>query len=382
MKKGNYKEFKASVMQICATHKLCQYDGFNLFKVMHHITDEKRLHSRFIAFLINPVASHGQGTLFLEMFLRDADIEGFDITNVSVSPAETPKKKDQGIDIIIQNDKGQAIIIENKIYADNDSKRKEEATTSQLLSDYDKKKEEFNDIRLIYLSLYSQQAILNELFAEREQDIVALDYVNFVSDWLQNCLDKTINGSRLRVSIEEYAQVVNEITNDYKLALRLEEATGDNLDFGYDFWIEKAKTKGAPLKEEFNKLRWHVIFEFMTALRGAIQTEFNTEVSEINEDDLRAVIHRKTIRAQLVLSFIHDGATYYLCNDAVKGFTIGSVGRKVTKNYQELFNGKFSFSDFTKRDTFNLINDDNAKELLNDLLSELHEYVHDQYVVA
>ncbi|WP_025163905.1 PDDEXK-like family protein [Pseudomonas taeanensis] len=84
--------------------------GFNLFSVLRSDSDEVYLHSRFLAFLLNPQAAHGCGNALLKTLLQVLRIEDFDVETASVH-AEF-----KGIDIFIRNAKGQAIIIENKIY--------------------------------------------------------------------------------------------------------------------------------------------------------------------------------------------------------------------------------------------------------------------------
>ncbi|MFN0293032.1 PD-(D/E)XK nuclease family protein [Pedobacter helvus] len=46
---------------LAVQYNLNYYNQFNLFKVMFKMHDEKYLHSRFIAFLLNPDGSHQQG---------------------------------------------------------------------------------------------------------------------------------------------------------------------------------------------------------------------------------------------------------------------------------------------------------------------------------
>ena len=53
---------------------------------------------------------HRMGALFLELFLEQVDIEGFDLTTATV------QREYHNIDIFLTNGK-RAIIIENKIYA-------------------------------------------------------------------------------------------------------------------------------------------------------------------------------------------------------------------------------------------------------------------------
>ncbi|MBL1411093.1 PD-(D/E)XK nuclease family protein [Sphingobacterium sp. C459-1T] len=94
-----------------------QTKEYNIFSVLHREDDETRLHSRFLAFLLDPKESHNIGDMFFKLFLEQVLNIYFDYTNYEV------KKEFQFIDILIHND-SDAVIIENKIYA-GDSNHKD-----------------------------------------------------------------------------------------------------------------------------------------------------------------------------------------------------------------------------------------------------------------
>jgi len=52
---------------------------------MYKLTEERSLHSRMIAFLLNPKGSHKQGTLFLKLFFEEFGITNFDLDGFSTS---------------------------------------------------------------------------------------------------------------------------------------------------------------------------------------------------------------------------------------------------------------------------------------------------------
>ncbi len=94
-----------------------QNEKFNIFTALHKKHDERRLHSRFLAVLLNPEGSHGLGHIFLAHFLERQEIS-FDYSRAIVFPKEHDYREYAHIDILILNKRSQqAIIIENKIYA-------------------------------------------------------------------------------------------------------------------------------------------------------------------------------------------------------------------------------------------------------------------------
>ena len=84
-------------------------------------SDEVRLHSKFLAELLNPKGSHGQGSKFLDLFIQQFDIKNVDSETSKVSVEESIGNKTPTtggrIDILIEDTNKHTIIIENKIYA-------------------------------------------------------------------------------------------------------------------------------------------------------------------------------------------------------------------------------------------------------------------------
>ena len=113
-------------------------ENYNIFEVMHAQGDEVYTHSAIIASLLNPKWNHGCNSTFLKIFVDhlketlpivdfsfDTDLEKchvyveYNIGNIS-SGSESGGR----IDIIIQSEiRDKAIIIENKIYADDQKKQ-------------------------------------------------------------------------------------------------------------------------------------------------------------------------------------------------------------------------------------------------------------------
>lgn len=98
-------------------------EDFNIFRIMHMESDEVYTHSAVIAELLNPRGSHGCGDTFLRLFLELLP-SAFDLpfdtqnatTEVEVVIGEITDEEGGRMDVLVQSN-GQAIIIENKIYA-------------------------------------------------------------------------------------------------------------------------------------------------------------------------------------------------------------------------------------------------------------------------
>ncbi len=81
----------------------CDFNFFSFFKI------NETKHSELLAFLLNPYETHGQGKLFLNLFLEKIGIEDFDDSKWTVTAEK------ERIDILLTRlDPHSVIIIENK----------------------------------------------------------------------------------------------------------------------------------------------------------------------------------------------------------------------------------------------------------------------------
>lgn len=177
-------------------------ENFNIFSVLKIETDEVRTHSRFIAELLNPNGSHSQGTCFLELFLNQFDIQ-FELNKVEIK-VEYPIgriSKDYlsggRIDILITNQKKQVVMIENKIYANDQP--------NQLIRYRNYAKGD-----LIYLTLWGETSEDDPL---KETEYKTASYAKDVVQWLEACKKETVNLPILRETIGQYIHLIKKITH-------------------------------------------------------------------------------------------------------------------------------------------------------------------------
>lgn len=187
------------------------YSKFNFFRVMYHMKEEERLHSRFLAFLLDPDGSHEQGSKFLELFLKEINIEGFDLRDVCVRPNEYNKSEYQLIDIYLTNKINQTIIIENKIFAGDSNKKPEEEINPlrkyQLPRYYQIATKEGKEVmKLIYLALDKREpeGYYNDDYPKEVKALLQKAcYRQNILNWLKACLDACIH-SEVKYVIQQY----------------------------------------------------------------------------------------------------------------------------------------------------------------------------------
>ena len=149
---------------------------FNMFRVCG-VNHYENTHSAIIAEFLDPVGTHGLKAKLLEcfinMFCNDAIRLGFDYENACVV---TESSTNNGrIDILIEDKKKYAIIIENKIYA-GDQLEQLKRYNNFAGNKYGK-----DNYQIFYLTLWGDDA------SEQSSKDVVYDYISYQTDiiaWL------------------------------------------------------------------------------------------------------------------------------------------------------------------------------------------------------
>lgn len=185
-------------------------DNFNVFKILKLESSEVRLHSAFLAELLNPKGAHGQKDVFLRLFIKAicSEDKPFDAQSGKVKIEKhtgniTADGTEGGrIDIIITDKYGKHIIIENKIYAEDQ--------TNQLLRYYNHSP----SAELIYLTL-DGKAPSKESHGGLEvgRHFKCLSYRSDLLQWLEQCRKEVVVYPGIRESITQYINLIKYLTN-------------------------------------------------------------------------------------------------------------------------------------------------------------------------
>ena len=222
-------------------HQKSRGDSFNLFKEMNLDSDEVRLHSSFLAMLLDPGRSHGQLGRYLSPFVAmlnekgpsanstQAAEDGLGTDSEILNPdgpmemdadhaiAEVekyigPVDGDRGgrMDIFIKDERGNAIIIENKIYADDQNSQlkrywnfAQDSMRSGSIRQY----------KLVYLTLDGRSASSESKAGLGEDDYMRLSYRQDIIPWLQRCVELSVTQPLIRETIRQYIDVLSTITH-------------------------------------------------------------------------------------------------------------------------------------------------------------------------
>ena len=190
-------------------------ENFNIFSVLNLSTSEVRLHSAFLAELLNPNGDHGLGYKFLEAFLSNIiqrvkpgfefDIKSAKVSKeFSIGPISADYTEGGQIDLLIRDDKNHAIVIENKIDANDQEK--------QLLRYDNYAKKNTTAYVLLYLTKYGDEA--SEYSTCNQVEYQRISYREDILSWLQSCICIAALHPIVRETIRQYRTNLNDILSN------------------------------------------------------------------------------------------------------------------------------------------------------------------------
>ena len=179
---------------------------FNVFNILGLESKEVRLHSSLLAELLKPNGMCGVGNAFQKAFLAILGLpENYIVdgrVSVELSIGTTTDSERGRIDIIME-DGNHAVIIENKIYAQDQP--------AQLLKYTNFARDNYpHGYRLLYLTLDGKEASDDSAQGCPYQ---CISYKNEISKWLAECARISFDRPLVRETIRQYINLIKQLTN-------------------------------------------------------------------------------------------------------------------------------------------------------------------------
>lgn len=179
---------------------------FNVFNILGLESKEVRLHSALLAELLRPNGMSGVGNAFQKAFLAILGLPDNYIVDgrvsVELSIGTTTDSERGRIDIIME-DGNHAIIIENKIYAQDQP--------AQLLKYTNFARDNYpHGYRLLYLTFDGKEASDDSAQGCPYQ---CISYKNEISKWLAECARISFDRPLVRETIRQYINLIKQLTN-------------------------------------------------------------------------------------------------------------------------------------------------------------------------
>lgn len=190
-----------------------QNTDFNLFTVLRNESDEVNLHSQFIVELLYRIPYYSP--IFLKLFLKTIGLE-----NEWIGSEVRVLKEYKNIDILIKS-RDRNIIIENKIYAEDQDKQLERYYEEV----YRPSKNTRDTLKIYYLTLDGADPTKESLgeklcsmnnVIEGKFIVNNLSYKEHISSWIEECIKESATAPGLRESLIQYLEVVNRLSGNTK----------------------------------------------------------------------------------------------------------------------------------------------------------------------
>lgn len=261
------------------------FNVFDAFRIDH----DELAWSSFLATLLDPHGSHGCGDLFLRHFLQQFPYtpQNLDIktatSNIEVTIGEIDKKNDYKsggrIDILITDASKHAIIIENKIYAQDQYR--------QLYRywKYATEVAKYESPCIIYLTLNGHKASPDSTKGLPNENYICMSYSQDVKKWLETCLEEISGEQKVTEIIKQFIQIIIKIGKEMKLDDEIKKAieSGFNMDDNLDNKIKQLSSilKDIPemtnnvnlLLEQYQQDRFKEIIQKSSLLKELLPTE-------------------------------------------------------------------------------------------------------------
>ena len=181
-------------------HKPDRPEPFNVFTAMFNERDEVKLHSRFLAVLLGHPGEEGAANLrdFIGEFASES-LRDFAPKGVKV------ERERHDIDILITNDHGQALAIENKIDAGDQPQQLERYRGELELQGY-------KDIHLLYLTIDGRKPSEDSRGDLNKKDYTPISY-EAILPWLKRCRERAYDEPALRESVAQYLRLIEKLTD-------------------------------------------------------------------------------------------------------------------------------------------------------------------------
>jgi hypothetical protein len=261
-------------------------EKFNIFQIIGLTANEVRVHSAFLTELLNPQGSHGQGSIFLELFTKQLELPELDYSNCKVEVEKfigfLNEEKTEGgrMDIFISDNKGNCIAIENKIYAGD-----QENQLVRYKNYCDKVGTKSST--LIYLTLDGRDATNDSAGNVKYSPI---SYQWDIVKWLESCRKESAMLPIVREGITHYINLIKYLTNQ-----SINEAMSDEILKIITSTPENFETSNIVVSN-INNAKSSIQWKFWEALRTVLEDSSflkdNVKVKTSEEDERTATLDK------------------------------------------------------------------------------------------
>ena len=274
---------------------------FNMFGICG-VNHYENTHSAILAELLNPKGSHSLKSQFLTAFLetigKEFTLPDFETTNATVY---TEYFTDNGrIDILIKDLKGNALIIENKIYAGDQYEQLKRYNAFA--------KKSFKSYQIYYLTLYGTEAS-----AQSAEEVAygTISYAETIIKRLDKCIALAVRLTLVRETLIQYSNHLKQLTNQDMNSKNQEEIVGILANIEN---LKAAKVISQNYGETFNFIARKYFSPKIESWTKEKGLDYHYEISE--EEYVRFYLTKTEWQGRFWIGFTFERGYYYgICNN-------------------------------------------------------------------
>lgn len=185
-------------------------ERFNMFRICG-VNHYENTHSAILSELLRNNSSHSFKNQFLEAFIETLKTEHlldfeFSFDGVKVTTEKVISDLRRRIDIFIENDRKQCIVIENKIYAADQTNQLK--SYKEFAEGYDADK---RGHILLYLTLWGTDASAQ---SGEGVEYKIISYQHTIVKWIEKCVAIAARSPIVRETLIQYINHIKSLTND------------------------------------------------------------------------------------------------------------------------------------------------------------------------
>ena len=314
-------------------------EPFNIFTTVRSESDEVNLHSRFLVALLNHRKPGEERRANLEDFINQKSKL---VPWTFAHDGAKVERERHYIDILITNDHGQALAIENKIHA---------VDQHQQLERYHDElpKQGYKNIHILYLTIDGNEPSKDSIGSLDKGKYASIAYKDILH-WLERCQKRAYDEPALRESVAQYSRLIKKMTGMDQRSEHMKELKelclrDNNLLIAHHLANALPHAKASLMHDMWEKIK--------SVLEENSFTDPIKELSDISEDRIKkAIIYTSGPLAGwfgLYYSFGHEPASLGIEAHRELGFIVGvRCNKEYKEKYDEIKNkleNKFGMGD-------------------------------------
>lgn len=305
-------------------------EEFNVFSCMLSKYDEVHLHSRFISCILDPYGTHGLSDLPLRNFMSVVGSHfQYSLNTVQIYPSSSSWKEYKEIDIlVIDRSLKHAIIIENKIYAQDSNHENEGQLERYYRRLIEEDKIPQDNIEVYYLTLdrhapSKESVSTSSAYPELKDKVRCISYGYEIMEWCNRCMKDACTKPYIRETLAQYMTLIKDLTSNDTDDMEVREiidVIGQN---------EDTLSSAALLAENFKHIKWFTIQDLFTDFsNGLKKLGYHVVYNDIESQPeiLDAIVHTGHVKQWPAIHFEDENKLHYFIGcgwDCPGGFYYG-----------------------------------------------------------